>query len=151
FGNPSPFAVIADDHADQLIRSLPLLVIPMIMPVNMDLLFFTFSAFFYGYGVYLHWGFQLPWPAAHNPSITTSFQHHAHHPRSTLNRPLHTGFFIKLWDRIAGSVYDAGPEACICARCGAARGERTREAFEAVEKPDYSVLLDPSFWWSGEA
>jgi len=47
------------------------------------------------------------------------------------------------------SVYDAGPDTCICARCSTARGERTREAFEAVEKPDYSVLLEPSFWWSG--
>jgi hypothetical protein len=29
------------------------------MPMNMDLLFFTFLLFFYGYGVYLHWGFEV--------------------------------------------------------------------------------------------
>jgi hypothetical protein len=25
-------------------------------------------------------------------------------------------------------------------------GERTRERFATIEKPDYSVLLSPSFW-----
>ncbi len=150
FFNPSPFAVIADDHVDQLLRSAPLLFIPMIMPVNMDLLFLTYGAFFYGYGVYLHWGYELSWPDAHHPWINTAFQHYVHHARSTLNKPMHTGFFFKLWDRAAGSVYEAGPDECLCARCSTARGERTREAFEAVEKPDYSVLVDPSFWWKGE-
>lgn len=149
FFNPSPFAVIADEHVDQLIRSAPLLFIPLIMPVNMDLLFFTYGAFFYGYGVYLHWGYELSWPDAHHPWINTAFQHYVHHARSTLNKPMHTGFFFKLWDQIAGSVYKAGPEECLCARCSTARGERTREAFEAIEKPDYSVLLKPSFWWNG--
>jgi lathosterol oxidase len=149
FFNPSPFAVIADDHVDQLIRSGPLLLIPLLMPVNMDLLFFTYGAFFYGYGVYLHWGYELAWPDAHHPWINTAFQHYVHHARSTLNKPMHTGFFFKIWDQLAGSVYVAGPEACLCARHATARGERSREAWEAVHKPDYSVLLEPSFWWSG--
>jgi lathosterol oxidase len=149
FFNPSPFAVIADDHVDQLIRSAPLLFIPMIMPVNMDLLFFTYGAFFYGYGVYLHWGYELSWLGAHQPVINTAFQHYVHHARSTLNKPMHTGFFFKLWDQIAGSLYRAGPDECLCARCSVARGERTRAAFDAIEKPDYAVLLSPSFWWSG--
>jgi len=149
FFNPSPFAVIADDHVDQLLRSVPLLVIPLIMPVNMDLLFFTYGAFFYGYGVYLHWGFEHRLLDAHHPWINTAFQHYVHHARSTLHKPMHTGFFFKLWDQLAGSLYEAGPEECLCARCSMARGERTREAFEALPKPDYSVLLKPSFWWSG--
>ena len=149
FFNPSPFAVIADDHVDQLIRSAPLLLIPMLMPVNMDLLFLTYGAFFYGYGVYLHWGYELSWPDAHHPWINTAFQHYVHHARSTLNKPMHTGFFFKLWDQLAGSVYRAGPAECLCARCSVARGERTREAWDAVEKPDYSVLLSPSFWLRG--
>jgi lathosterol oxidase len=147
FFNPTPFAVIADDHLDQMVRSAPLLFIPMLMPINMDLLFLTYGAFFYGYGVYLHWGFETRWPSAHHPWINTAFQHYLHHAKSTLNKPLHTGFFFKLWDRIAGSLYQAGPDECLCARCSTARGERTREAFDAVEKPDYSVLLKPSFWW----
>jgi lathosterol oxidase len=41
FYNPSPFAVIADEAPDQLVRALPLLVLPIVMPMNMDLLFFT--------------------------------------------------------------------------------------------------------------
>jgi lathosterol oxidase len=147
FFNPSPFAVIADDHLDQLIRSAPLLVIPMLMPINMDLLFLTYGAFFYGYGVYLHWGFELPWLSAHNPFINTAFQHHVHHARSTLFKPMHTGFFFKIWDRLAGSVYQAPPSECLCARCSQERGERTQAAFDAVEKPDYSVLLKPAFWF----
>lgn len=150
FHNPSPFAVIADDHVDQFIRSAPLLLLPMVMPINMDLLFLTYGAFFYGYGVYLHWGFELAWPNAHHAWINTSFQHYVHHARSTLHKPLHTGFFFKIWDQLAKSTYDAGPDSCICARCSTARGERTREAFDALEKPDYAPLLSASFWLRGE-
>ncbi len=150
FFNPSPFAVIADDHVDQLIRSAPLLIIPMLMPINMDLLFLTYGAFFYGYGVYLHWGFELSWPNAHHRWINTSFQHYVHHAKSTLHKPMHTGFFFKIWDQIAKSEYRAGPEECVCASCSTARGERSREAFAALDKPDYSPLLSPSFWLFGE-
>lgn len=149
FFNPSPFAVIADDHLDQFIRSAPLLLIPMAMPVNMDLLFFTYGAFFYGYGVYLHWGYELSWLGAHNPIVNTSFQHYVHHAKSTLRKPMHTGFFFKLWDQMAGSTYEAGPDTCLCAGCSQARGERSREAFDRVEKPDYAPLLRPSFWLRG--
>ena len=150
FANPTPFAVIADDHLDQLIRSAPLLFIPMLMPINMDLLFLTYGAFFYGYGVYLHWGYELRWLDAHHPWINTAFQHYVHHAKSTLNQPMHTGFFFKIWDRMAGSEYKAGPEECLCARCSIARGERSREAFAKIEKPDYSPLLSPSFWLTGK-
>jgi lathosterol oxidase len=149
FFNPSPFAVIADEPVDQFLRSIPLLVIPMLMPINMDLLFFTYGAFFYGYGVYLHWGYELRWPDAHHPWINTSFQHYVHHARSTLRKPMHTGFFFKLWDQLAKSEYTAGPDTCLCARCCIERGERTPEAFERLEKPDYSPLLSLSFWLNG--
>lgn len=151
FANPSPFAVIADDHLDQFIRSMPMLILPLVMPINMDLLFLTYGAFFYGYGVYLHWGYELPWLDAHHPVINTSFQHYLHHAKSTVNKPLHTGFFFKIWDQLAGSTYQAGPAECLCAKCCRARGERTREQFEALERPDYSVLLKPSFWLRGQA
>lgn len=40
FFNPTPFAVIADEYFDQFVRALPLVILPAIMPVNMDLLFF---------------------------------------------------------------------------------------------------------------
>lgn len=150
FANPSPFAVIADDHVDQLIRSAPLLFVPLFMPINMDLLFLTYGAFFYGYGVYIHWGHELRWLDAHHPVINTSFQHYVHHARSTIRKPLHTGFFFKIWDQLAGSMYEAPPEECLCVKHCIARGERTREAFERVVKPDYSILLKPSYWWHGE-
>ena len=57
---------IADEWVDQFMRSLPLLVIPMIIPVNMDLLFMQYGMFFYVYGVYLHWGYEHPKLSSHN-------------------------------------------------------------------------------------
>ena len=39
FHNPSPFSVIADEPVDQIFRASPLLLIPILMPINMDLLF----------------------------------------------------------------------------------------------------------------
>ena len=40
FFNPSPFAVIADEFVDQFCRSIPLLLFPALVPVNIDLMFF---------------------------------------------------------------------------------------------------------------
>ncbi len=150
FHNPSPFAVIADDALDQLVRASPMLWLPLFMPVNMDMLFLTYSAIFYAYGVYLHLGFESRWLSAHHPWINTSFQHYVHHARSTIHKPMHVGFMFKLWDQLAGSVYEAGPESCLCARCCQGRGERSREAWRAVHKPDYRPLLSLSFWLTGE-
>ena len=55
----------ADEWADQFMRSLPLLVIPMLIPVNMDMLFIQYGLMFYGYGVYLHWGYEHPKLSSH--------------------------------------------------------------------------------------
>ncbi|GAM17249.1 hypothetical protein SAMD00019534_004240 [Acytostelium subglobosum LB1] len=145
FYNPSPFAVIADEYVDQLVRSAPLLLFPMIAPINMDMMFLQYAIFFYGYGSYLHWGYEFSWPDAHHPVINTAFQHYLHHAISIKNRPYHTGFFFKLWDQLFGSVYT---EACFCAKCEQAKGERSVEKWKKVEKPDYSVLLRPAFWFS---
>jgi len=144
FANPSPFAVIADEYLDQFARAAPLVILPLIMPINMDLLFLTYSIFFYGYGVYLHWGFELEYPDAHHPFINSSFQHYLHHAISVKNKPYHTGFFFKFWDRLFGSSYDG---ECFCVKCEQKAGKRTREAFDKVVKYDYSVLLSPSFWF----
>jgi lathosterol oxidase len=147
FFNPSPFAVIADGILDQSVRSLPLLIFPLVMPTNMDVLFLTFAVFFYGYGVYLHCGHELAWPDAHHPIVNTSFQHYLHHSLSVIDRPLHTGFFVKLWDNLFGSVFDKmQPDVCLCAKCCRNRNERSREAFDNIQKPDYTVLFQPSFW-----
>jgi len=143
FWNPTPFAVIADEYIDQFVRSFPLILFPMLIPINMDMMFFQFGLFFYGYGVYLHWGYELEWPDAHHPWLNTAFQHYCHHAISLRNKPYHTGFFFKLWDQMFGSIYTG---RCFCAKCSRAAGERTREAYDAVMKPDYSVLLQLSFW-----
>ena len=58
----------------QFLRSAPLLIIPILIPVNMDMLFIEYGLFFYIYGVYLHWGYELPGLSAHNPIVNTSYQ-----------------------------------------------------------------------------
>jgi lathosterol oxidase len=103
FFNPSPFSVIADEYVDQFFRATPLLFFPLLVPVNLDLLFFQYAFVFYiygaatpltpcdsvtrdGAGVYLHWGHELPWPDAHHPILNTAFQHYCHHAKSTFNK-----------------------------------------------------------------
>ena len=147
FFNPSPFAVIADEYVDMFIRSSPLFIIPMFVPVNMDILWFTFAIFFYGYGTFIHWGHESQYLHAHNPIINTPFQHYCHHAVSGPGTPYHTGFFFKIWDQMAGSVYPR----CFCVRCQQANGKRERAQWEKVVKPDYSVLLKPSFFFNKDA
>jgi lathosterol oxidase len=45
FFNPTPFAVIADEYLDQFVRALPLVVLPAVVPINMDLLYFQVKEF----------------------------------------------------------------------------------------------------------
>ena len=59
----------ADEWVDQFMRSLPLLVIPMLIAVNMDMLFLQYGMMFYVYGVYLHWGYEHPKLSAHNKYV----------------------------------------------------------------------------------
>lgn len=153
FYNPTPFAVVADEAIDQLVRSAPMLFIPVLFPTNMDVLFMMFAALFYAYGVYMHGGHEFEWPDAHHPIINTSYQHYLHHSVGGCSKPAHTGFFVKIWDQLCGDdltaeMYKAGK--CTCAKCSRARGERSLEAWQAVEKQDHSVLLKPSFWLTGK-
>jgi lathosterol oxidase len=143
FYNPTPFSVISDEAADQLVRTLPLILIPLAVPTNMDLLFAQFAIFFYGYGVYLHWGFESAYLSAHQSVINGAYEHWYHHALSAGGTTYYTGFFFKLWDNMAATV-NKGP--CICARCEVAAGRRDRAAWDKVVKPDYSVLLTPGFW-----
>lgn len=147
FYNPSPFSVISDEYIDQLLRALPTAIFPLLMPVNMELLVFIYAVFFYMYGVYLHWGHETEWLDAHHPIVNTSYQHYVHHAKSTYGKPYHTGFFLKLWDQMTGSLY---PDSkCDCIRCQRSqKGERTPEQYDKIVKPDYSVLWkDQSIWW----
>ncbi|CAM9441127.1 unnamed protein product, partial [Chrysoparadoxa australica] len=143
FFNPSPFAVIADEYVDQFCRSAPLLLFPLLMPVNIDLLFFQFGLFFYIYGCYLHWGYEFDWLDAHQPFINTAYHHYLHHAKSVVFKPYHTGFYFKIWDQLFGSVYKG---QCICAACERKAGRRSKEEYAKVHKPNYSVLLQSSFW-----
>jgi len=149
FANPSPFSVIADEPMDQLMRSTPLLVIPLMFPINMDILFLQFGLFFYCYGVYLHCGYEHSFVSPHNKVINSSFQHYVHHARSSFKSPYHCGFFLKIWDQLFGCCYPSDKQ-CVCAECARARGERTEEEFSQVKVPDYSILLNPGFWMTWE-
>ncbi|KAJ1468707.1 hypothetical protein T484DRAFT_1920167 [Baffinella frigidus] len=51
FFNPSPFSVIADEYIDQFARSTPLVVLPLLVPINQDMLFLQYAFFFYGFCV----------------------------------------------------------------------------------------------------
>lgn len=145
FYNPSPWAVIADEPVDQFFRALPLLVFPLLMPINIDLVFGVFGVFFYAYGVFIHCGFEPAWLTAHNPLwINTSYHHALHHAKSIKNRPLHMGFMTQLWDRLYGSTFD-GP--CFCAKCARDAGLRTRAQYDALENQNYALLLQPGFWF----
>jgi len=143
FFNPTPFAVIADDFVDQFVRSLPLVFLPLMMPINMDLMFAEFVFFFYGYGIYLHWGHEFDWPDAHHPYINSAYHHYLHHAKSGATNPYHTGFFLKCWDNWMDTVWK---KDCFCVKCQRKNGERTREIWDKTEKPDYSILFSPSFW-----
>lgn len=147
FFNPSPFAVIADEIPDQVLRALPMFWLPLVVPINMDMLFLEYTLFFYAYGVYLHSGFEMDWPDAHHPWINTGYHHYLHHAVSFKNRPYHTGFMVQFWDMIAGSIYPK--ERCFCSKCARAKGERDFSEWEKLKKVDYSPLFTFSFWLHG--
>lgn len=148
FYNPTPFAVVADDLADQYIRGLCMFIIPLVMPTNMDQMSIIYFVQFYGYGVFIHCGHEFTWLSAHNYWINTPYQHYIHHAKGRFLKPYHTGFLLKTWDRMFGSFYD---QKCICCRCEKAAGKRTIEIWNTIEKPDYSVLLNWEFWKDPEA
>jgi len=150
FSNPTPFSVIADEPVDQILRSSPLLFIPLLIPINMDLLFIQFGLFFYVYGVVLHSGYEQSFVSSHNPIINSSFQHYIHHARSSMNTPYHCGFFLKAWDQLFGTCYPSEVKGCPCAECARSAGERTLEEFQKVKLPDYTPLLRPGFWLKTE-
>ena len=144
FYNPSPFAVVADEWVDQFLRATPLLLFPLVAPINIDVLFLQFGLQFYGYGVYLHWGYESKYLSSHNPVLNTSFLHYCHRAKSLMNTPYHCGFHFKIWDQLFDTCYPK--DKCFCAECSRNKGERTKEAFEKVKIPDYSQLITMKMW-----
>eukprot|EP01062_Namystynia_karyoxenos_P056741 TRINITY_DN47660_c0_g1_i1.p2 TRINITY_DN47660_c0_g1~~TRINITY_DN47660_c0_g1_i1.p2 ORF type:complete len:325 (+),score=107.74 TRINITY_DN47660_c0_g1_i1:88-975(+) len=142
FPNPTPFAVIADEPVDQFVRTLPVLVLPMVAPINMDMLFGSYAVLFYFHGIFQHWGYELSWPDAHHPFLNDSYHHHLHHARSLPGKPMHCCFLLKTWDQLFGSVYEGD---CGCVKCAQKQGLREPEQFAKVHRPDYSQLLSPRF------
>ena len=72
------------------------------------------QAFFYGYGTYLHWGFEFDSLPCDHPIINTAFQHHLHHAISIKNKPLHTGFMFKIWDQLFDTMHVATSPHLLC-------------------------------------
>jgi lathosterol oxidase len=47
FFNPTPFSVIAEDYIDQIVGASPLILLPLLVPINIDLLFFQVRRFYF--------------------------------------------------------------------------------------------------------
>lgn len=140
-------AVIADEALDEFVRGSPLLWLSFLLPrgCNIELLFAQFLVMNL-YGTALHTGVDFAWMPHQGkvggvPIINAPYHHHIHHRLGTRNKPLHQGFFLQIWDQLMRCTY-TGP--CLCAQCG--RPARTREAYDKIVKPDYSVLLTWKFW-----
>jgi lathosterol oxidase len=134
FYNPTPFAVIADDPIDQFFRAAPLFVLPLLLPINIDMIFTMFSLIFYINGLVQHSGFEIPWLESfgidgHSGILLTSYHHYLHHAKAAMNKALYNGQFLQIWDWAFGS---ADPTfrgcvqyTCLCSKCCRNRGERT--------------------------
>ena len=149
FTNPTPFAVISDSPIDQFFRALPLLLFPLLIPIHLELIFFIFSSFFLINGLIQHSGYEIPYISGHSKFILTSYHHYLHHSKSVLYKPIYNGQLLQIWDYLSSSTYVVNEKnKCLCSECGRKNGEKTYEKWLEIEKPDYSILLKPSFWFS---
>lgn len=151
--NPTPFGTIADYPMDNFMRSLYVIIVYAVsitvfgQNLDVDMLYLATGFLNMVYGMYLHCGHELPCLPYDSKIFNTSFQHYVHHAVSVKNKPLHTGFFVKFWDRLAGSEY-VGTQV-LPAIEDQKLGNRSLERWEKEVKPnlpDYSVLLSPSWW-----
>lgn len=158
FYNPTPFGVIADDVMDQLFRTVPIVLFPILFPkINALVLGFVFSIDPI-YGTWLHTGHDSPWirsianflkkkTGGCRFVLNTSAEHYLHHAASGRTSPMYCGFYIKVWDwllnthdevRLDALLADLGPE------------KRSLKEFETVVKPrieDYGQLGTFRFWY----
>jgi lathosterol oxidase len=151
--NPTPFGTIADYPMDNFMRSLyPMVCFAVSLALfgqylDIDVLYLGLGFALQLYGMYLHCGHELECLPYDSRIWNTSFQHYVHHAVSVKNKPLHTGFFVKLWDNLAGSVYEG--TQVLPALEDRRLGNRSRERWEREVKPnlpDYRVLLSLSWW-----
>lgn len=147
FYNPTPFAVLTDDPMEHLLHTAPMVLFAWAIPVNLDVLFFIYGGLLLPWGVYHHLGHEFERLDAHHKWLNTSYQHYLHHALAVIHKPYHCGYFLKSWDQLLGSEYSC--EICGCSKCARARGDRSLEQWELIEKPDYSSLLKLSFWMWG--
>jgi len=92
--NPSPFAVIADDAPDEIARGSPLFLLPMLFPVNLELLLLQFVLVFNIYGTMIHTGIDWSFIRIHNQWIlNTPYHHHIHHALSVKKKTITYWFF----------------------------------------------------------
>eukprot|EP00160_Parvularia_atlantis_P012547 Unigene2523_Nuclearia_a/m.7807 Unigene2523_Nuclearia_a/g.7807 ORF Unigene2523_Nuclearia_a/g.7807 Unigene2523_Nuclearia_a/m.7807 type:complete len:293 (-) Unigene2523_Nuclearia_a:40-918(-) len=124
FHNPSPISVISNHPLDLIVQASPLFVVPFLFPIHDLTLFLTYAIMNYGYGAYLHSGFDWPLETTspHHWLLITNYHHVMHHAKSQFGKPLNTGFFLNIFDKLGGTF--AGPEyfakegvACVCAHC----------------------------------
>lgn len=150
--NPTPFGTIADYPMDNFMRSLYVVVVNVVsylifgVYLDIDMVYFATAPVTMFWGMYLHCGHELECLPYNHRFFNTSFQHYAHHAVSVKNKPYHTGFFIKLWDDMAGSVYKG--TQVIPAVEDQKLGNRTQAHWDKDIKPnlpDYSVLLSPKW------
>lgn len=146
--NPSPFAGNSDSIPQCFFRSIPCVLIPLLMPVNLDVMFavrLILCPTCWSTG-YLHCGFEFEGQDNHFNSTLffTNYHHNIHHTKSRGKNMYNLGAWLQVWDRAFGTLYDG---ECTCAECQCKQGARSVEAWETLKKPDYSVLLEPSFWW----
>ena len=89
---------MADQPIDMLIKSSPILWIPMLFPVWDVALIATFATMNFAYGTYLHAGFDPPWmPSPHSRYLVSAWHHNEHHSGSLdHNYGFFTGF-LDIW------------------------------------------------------
>jgi len=140
FFNPTPFSAFADNWDDVIFLSAQTLT-PLFIPQNVFIAHASQFLFFATYSIYLHAGFC---DHPHQKVFNTGYFHFLHHKKSVGKDHFHSGYFLQLWDRLAGTCVDY-EERCECPECDAKAGNRTREHYEAIVKPDYSRLFDMRF------
>jgi lathosterol oxidase len=138
FFNPTPFAVVADSPVDQLFRAAPLFLLPLALPINLDMIFTMFSVLFYMNGLIQHSGYEIKWLEnlgvdGHSRMFLTSYHHYLHHSKAVMNKPLYNGQLLQVWDHIFGSSGDtaldlrsdsASGRTCSCSKCARSLGLR---------------------------